>query len=204
MATRKQEISEETRRRLTEAAFELVAEGGATAMSIQAVATSSGISRGSVAWHFGSKDGLLVAVVEDAFRRGTEFLRARLAEEPPGAAALISANFALMSRPEARIYGTLLLEAVTRDSAVGRAYASQYVALRRLYADYLREVAPSSTDGPDPDSLAVALLGTSLGINLQHRLDPDTVDRAGAVRAVEAVYSAALPSVGREGGGANT
>ncbi|MFI1380304.1 TetR/AcrR family transcriptional regulator [Embleya sp. NPDC020886] len=194
MARRQQEISEETRRRLVEAAFELVADGGAAAMSIQAVANGSGISRGSVAWHFGSKDGLLVAVVEEAFRRGTEFLEARLAEGPPGAAALTAANFALMSRPEARIYATLLLDAVSRESAVGRAYAGQYVALRRMYADYLREVTPSVTDGLDPDAVAVAMLGTSLGINLQHRLDPAAVDRAEAVRAVETIYSRALPT----------
>jgi TetR/AcrR family transcriptional regulator, acrAB operon repressor len=37
-------------------------------MSVQAVADRSGIRRGSVAWHFGSKDGLLVAVIDEAFR----------------------------------------------------------------------------------------------------------------------------------------
>ncbi|GCD97895.1 TetR/AcrR family transcriptional regulator [Embleya hyalina] len=199
MAGRQQEISEETRRRLVEAAFELAADGGAAAASIQAVATRSGISRGSVAWHFGSKDGLLVAVVEEAFRRGTEFLRARLAEAPPGAGALAAANFALMSRPEARIYATLLLEAVSRESVVGRAYAAQYVALRRMYADYLREVAPSSGDVLDPDAVAVAMLGSSLGINLQHRLDPDAVDRPAAVGAMETIYARALPPADREG-----
>lgn len=192
MATRKQEMSEETRRRLVEAAFELAADGGAAAMSIQAVATRSGISRGSVAWHFGSKDGLLVAVVEEAFQRGVGFLRQRLDAEPRGVAALTRANFALMSRPEARIYSTLLLEAITRESVVGRAYAEQYVALRRLYSDYLREAAPGLAAVFDPDALAVAMLGATLGINIQHRLDPATVDRGGAVRAMEAIYDAAL------------
>ncbi|MCX4966677.1 TetR/AcrR family transcriptional regulator [Streptomyces sp. NBC_00654] len=179
-----------------EAAFELVADGGAAAMSIQAVAVRSGISRGSVAWHFGSKDGLLVAVVEEAFRRGTEFLVQRLETEPRGATALMRANHALMSRPEARIFSTLLLEAVTRESEVGETYARQYVALRRVYSDYLRSVTPELTAMFDADALAVAMLGTTLGINIQHRLDPDAVDRAGAVHVVEALYDAALASTG--------
>ncbi|MER2223368.1 MAG: TetR/AcrR family transcriptional regulator, partial [Rhodococcus sp. (in: high G+C Gram-positive bacteria)] len=104
-STRKQEISEETRRRLVKAAAELAAEGGSAAMSVQAVAERSGISRGSVAWHFGSKDGLLRAVVEDAFRWGMEKLRAELASSSAtGIEALIEANFVLMSYPEARIF----------------------------------------------------------------------------------------------------
>ncbi|XGU18697.1 TetR/AcrR family transcriptional regulator [Rhodococcus sp. 3Y1] len=112
-STRKQEISEETRRRLVKAAAELAAEGGSTAMSVQAVAERSGISRGSVAWHFGSKDGLLRAVVEDAFRWGMEKLRAELASSSAtGIEALIEANFVLMSYPEARIFSTILIEAV--------------------------------------------------------------------------------------------
>jgi TetR/AcrR family acrAB operon transcriptional repressor len=94
---RKQEISEETQRRLIVAATDLAAEGGSAAMSIQAVATRSGISRGSVSWHFGSKDGLLQAVVKESFRWGMDFLRARLeAAAETGVEALIEAKNVIM------------------------------------------------------------------------------------------------------------
>lgn len=189
-STRKQEISEETRRRLVAAATQLAAERGATAMSIQAVAELSGISRGSVAWHFGSKDGLIRAVVEEAFQWALTQLRDNLAAAPEqGVAALIEANFAIMSQPEARIFATILLEATSKDSPVRDTYAEQYRTLRRYYADYLRSVSAPVTD---PDAVAVALLGGTLGINIQHRLDPDHVDRRAAVTALETVYARAL------------
>ncbi|WP_165968323.1 TetR/AcrR family transcriptional regulator [Saccharopolyspora elongata] len=190
-ATRKQEISTETRRRLVAAAWELAAEGGSAAMSIQAVAERSGISRGSVSWHFGSKDGLLRAVVEEAFRWGMNFMRERLASAGPGSGveALIEANFVMMSQPEARIFSTILIEAVSQDSVVRATYAEQYAMLRCFYTDHLRALAAPVTD---PDSVAVALLGGTLGINIQHRLDPERLDRRRAVTALESIYAHGL------------
>jgi TetR/AcrR family transcriptional regulator, acrAB operon repressor len=186
-ATRKQEMGAETRRRLLDAAFDLAAEGGASAMSIQAVADRSGISRGSVAWHFGSKDGLLVAVIDEAFRWGEDCLRQHLdAVTRPTVEALIEANFSLMLEDRARIFATILLEALTGDDVIRSTYAAHYVELRRFYADYLRSVAPHLAD---PAATATALLGSTLGVNIQYLLDPDTVDRRAAVTALELVYA---------------
>ncbi|MFF7458627.1 TetR/AcrR family transcriptional regulator [Kitasatospora sp. NPDC008115] len=192
--TRKQEISAETRRRLVAAAWDLAAEGGAAAASVQAVAERSGISRGSVAWHFGSKDGLLKAVVEEAFGWGARFLREHLAEAGPhaGVEALVEANFALMSRPEARIFSTLLIEAVSRESALRETYAQQYALIRGLYAEHLRAAGARVAD---PEGVAAALLGGTLGINIQHRLDPD-LDRRRAVTAMTGIYADALSGAG--------
>lgn len=196
-STRKQEISEETRRRLVKAAAELAAEGGSAAMSVQAVAERSGISRGSVAWHFGSKDGLLRAVVEDAFRWGMEKLRAELASSSAtGIEALIEANFVLMSYPEARIFSTILIEAVIPGSTIRETYAEQYVAIRTLYADFLRSI---DTPVANPELVAVTLLAGTLGINLQHRLDPDNVDRRSAVTELESIYARAMASTATSG-----
>lgn len=189
-ATRKQEISAETRRRLLDAAFDLAAEGGASAMSVQAVADRSGISRGSVAWHFGSKDGLLVAVIDEAFRWGEEYLRTHLeAVGEPSVEALIEANFSLMAEDRARIFATILLEALTGDDVIRSTYAAHYVELRRFYGDYLRVVAPHLAN---PSATATALLGSTLGVNIQYVLDPDTVDRRAAVTALEQVYAQGL------------
>ncbi|MES9553841.1 MULTISPECIES: TetR family transcriptional regulator [unclassified Streptomyces] len=189
-ATRKQEISAETQRRLVAAAWELAAEGGSAAASVQAVAERSGISRGSVAWHFGSKDGLLKAVIEEAFRWGTDFMRERLAVAGPdaGIEALIEANFALMSRPEAHIFSTLLIEAASRESALRMTYAEEYAKIRGLYADHLRSTGAHVID---PEAVAAALLGGTLGINIQHRLDP-ALDRRRAVTAMTGIYTDAL------------
>ena len=67
--SRKREQSELSRERLIEAATRLFAERGYRDASVQAIGEAAGISRGSIFWHFGSKEGLLWAVVQRAFTR---------------------------------------------------------------------------------------------------------------------------------------
>src|SRR4051812_28889430 len=65
--TAKQEQAARSRRALIEAATALFAERGYDGTSVQAIGERAGVSRGSIFWHFGSKEGLLWAVAERAF-----------------------------------------------------------------------------------------------------------------------------------------
>src|SRR5881397_1673880 len=67
--TKKDEQSTRSRERLVQAATRLFAERGYRDTSVQAIGEAAGISRGSIFWHFGSKEGLLWAVVQRAFTR---------------------------------------------------------------------------------------------------------------------------------------
>src|SRR5436190_110352 len=67
--SRKAEQSQKTRRRLVDSATELFARKGYREASVQQIADAAGISRGSIFWHFGSKEGLLWAVAEELFAR---------------------------------------------------------------------------------------------------------------------------------------
>jgi TetR/AcrR family acrAB operon transcriptional repressor len=126
-----------------------------------------------------------------------EKLRAELASSSAtGIEALIEANFVLMSYPEARIFSTILIEAVIPGSTIRETYAEQYVAMRTLYADYLRSI---DTPVANPELVAVTLLAGTLGINLQHRLDPDNVDRRSAVTELESIYARAMASTATSG-----
>src|SRR5712692_6207453 len=57
-----------SRERILDAAERLVGERGYTAASISLISKASGLPASSIYWHFGSKEGLLSAVVE----RGAE------------------------------------------------------------------------------------------------------------------------------------
>jgi len=57
------------RRVLIDAAFELVGEGGADAVSVREAARRAGVSPGAPFRHFASRDALLSAVAEEAQRR---------------------------------------------------------------------------------------------------------------------------------------
>ena len=65
--TVKQAQSARSQAALIEAATALFAERGYRGTSVQAIGERAGVSRGSIFWHFDSKEGLLWAVVERAF-----------------------------------------------------------------------------------------------------------------------------------------
>lgn len=66
MATTHQKLEQGARSReaLLDAAIELIASGGYTATGVDAIARRSGVVKSALYWHFGSKEGLLVAALE--------------------------------------------------------------------------------------------------------------------------------------------
>ncbi|MEV5412248.1 helix-turn-helix domain-containing protein [Thermopolyspora sp. NPDC052614] len=65
---RRAQNSEESRRRILQAAAEISAERGYDGTSLALVTKRSGLPASSVYWHFGSKDELLAAVIEHSHR----------------------------------------------------------------------------------------------------------------------------------------
>ncbi len=72
------ERTAETRARVIAAVVESIAEVGLTRTSASEITSRAGVTWGAVQHHFGSKDALLVAVLDDSFERFAE----RLADVP--------------------------------------------------------------------------------------------------------------------------
>ena len=72
------------RRVLIDAALQLVAEGGADAVSVREAARRAGVSPGAPFRHFPSRDALMNAVAEEAQSRFRAEIEATLAEAPAG------------------------------------------------------------------------------------------------------------------------
>lgn len=70
------------RRVLVDAAFDLVGEGGAEAVSVREAARRAGVSPGAPFRHFESRDALLAAVAEEAQRRFQAEIDTALAGAP--------------------------------------------------------------------------------------------------------------------------
>ncbi len=71
------ERSDDTRKRILDAAVALLGERGYAGLRTADVALAAGVSKGAQTHHFPSKDALVVAVVEHVFRRATEQARGR-------------------------------------------------------------------------------------------------------------------------------
>ncbi|MFD0887364.1 TetR/AcrR family transcriptional regulator [Streptosporangium algeriense] len=186
MATRRTEMTQESRRLLVTAAAELFAEKGYRQTSFIDIADRAGISRGSIPWHFGNKLGLLEAVIDDRLHTLlTTFgpLSGEVRGDP------LEQVMAFIRMPVARLFITLLAEAVEVDSPIREHYARLHTALREAVRTRIPEHA--LPPGTTPEALTVVLVGTVIGIHAQWRITPEAVD----LEAVHTTLRALLPAV---------
>ncbi|MGC5016728.1 TetR/AcrR family transcriptional regulator [Streptosporangium sp. DT93] len=190
MTTRRERTSNESRELILTAASELFAEKGYRRTTFVDVAERSGISRGSIPWHFDSKEGLLLAV----FERAVALIRTGLAspgETGGGTDRLTRSAGALFSLPATRLFVTLLAEALEPDSPI----RDRYVELHNTLRDHCRrglERLPLP-DGASAEALAVAIIGAGIGIHQQWLLAPDRVDPGAALAALRSLLAGTAP-----------
>lgn len=190
MATKKQEQSAESRRRLLDAAARLFASKGYRETTFVDIAEAAGISRGSITWHFGSKQGLLLAVVEDLVTRydTPEATRTGNLEQLPVVLAQTEAG---IRSEDGLLLVTLLLEALGPHPELRPAYAEQHQRVR----DNLVEWFERNDEGglpAQPKGLALVVLGALIGMHLQWRVDPDRVDLDAGFQALGALVERGL------------
>jgi len=112
VATRRRRTAEEARTEILDAAERRLAEAGPDAIRLQDLAKDVGISHPAILHHFGSREGLVRAVVERAIESLERDLVARLQSVPgdPDGAALLDRVFeTLVDRGHARLMAWLLL-----------------------------------------------------------------------------------------------
>jgi AcrR family transcriptional regulator len=159
---------EETERRLIDAAMTLFAARGSRSVSLADVGRLAGYSSGIVSHHFGSKQALLAAVVEQAQRfdvpasgtLGVQLLTATLS-------TYLSTLRQRAPAPQAFLQ--LWSEAVGADPVLAPLFAERDAWFRGLLADYIRAGIDDGSirADADPDAHAIALVGLVRGIGLQ-------------------------------------
>lgn len=180
------------------AAAKLFGERGYRGASVQAIGEEAGVSRGSIFWHFGSKEGLLFAVVERAFdewrrevlvpdvgdARGVEALRAGIRAHR---------RFLEARGEEIRLLFVLLFEALGPQPALAPEFASLHRGLRGLAAGFVDSPGPAAIRrGVDSEATAAVLVGALGGIAYQWLLDPEGVDLGAAYGALDGLVERGL------------
>jgi len=179
----KQQQSARSRTALIEAATTLFAERGFRETSVQAIGDRAGVSRGSIFWHFGSKEGLLWAVVKQSF----EAWEAEVLVPDVGTAigveairrALSAHRRFLTERGEAlRLFYVLMFEALGPHPELVREFAALHARLRELTVGWIREAidAGEIRDDVDPASVVIFITGALGGLAYQWLLDPGGFD----------------------------
>lgn len=164
---RRNQQTEESRRRILEAAAEIAAERGYEGTSIALITKRSGFPASSLYWHFGSKDELLAEVIEHSYR---EWLPRVPRWQPPEGgpmgrqerqeqlrSILRRAGQGIVERPEFMRLGLMLM---LERRAVEPAARARFLAIRRemleVMSDWWAAVLPPEVRSARP-GLAVQL-----------------------------------------------
>jgi AcrR family transcriptional regulator len=165
----------ERRRQLLDALVEEFAAGGVGDRSLRDVAAAVGTSHRMLLHHFGSRDDLLVAIVEQVERRQMGLLP----ELPTTPAESFAAMWADLHRPELRHLERLFFECYARAAQGEKPFARMVPG---AVDDWLDEVASVAGAAFDP---AMARLGLAVVRGLLLDLVA-TEDEAGVDAAAEA------------------
>ena len=194
MSRTQQERKADTRARLLAAAADLFADQGIDAVSVDAVADAAGRTSGAVYAHFGSKQGLLLALLDSWKDSVLTMLLAEVAvsDSPARELAAVWSNVLGTSNNEAARWPILEQELwlrASRDPEVADILRVRNAEALRYSSHQLEGWTSGVGAVPiaPPAELAILVKALLTGLALQKRLDPDSVPDDLAVRGIAAL-----------------
>ena len=177
-----------TRQALLAAAARLFAEQGVDNSSVDAIARAAGRTSGALYDHFGSKEGLLFALVDGWVDDVAVVIAAELVNAPtrPEKVAALWRNFADPAVGDGRW--------IALEHELWSFASRSDDARARLAERYRRAFAAMDADamwaGDDADTVAPAVVGTLLGLEMVRRVAPDAMSDDLAVTTLLGVLDA--------------
>jgi AcrR family transcriptional regulator len=197
------------REALLDAAQQLILEKGFSATTARDLVAASGTNLGSIGYHFGSREALLSAALEDLFNEWTELLvAAAFSEEdvPPQERLTASWKATLSSLDEH--------SAIIRAFVEALAYAERSPEFRELMREHYRRVQATVADvveaamgpaaverGADPMTIALFVIAIFDGLAVQHRMSPDDTPTGDQLVGALAAAAASIRERGGDGDG---
>lgn len=172
------ERRDRSERELLSAAIRVVGEQGVSAATFDAIGKEAGFSRGLVTQRFGSKEGLIRAVIARLHEGQGEYLDAARVSDMDGLSALCAFVdlhcLAMRESEEADTYFMLLAAAVADRLETREAFRDSHEIERALIRGFIERGAANGHIRADIDADAEALLvGCSLlGMRIQALVDP--------------------------------
>jgi AcrR family transcriptional regulator len=180
--------------KLLNAAKSIVARKGYSALNIKAVGVKAGINSSLVHYHFGSKAGLVAALVDSLMRESSRLVRHQfqaIREQEAPIDVLLHAHQRISeNRSELKLFYELLPH-VLRSPALRARLAEQYVVARQKDAVWFTRAGLGEADARRLSTLAVGVLD---GLGLHVTIDPHNVDHAGAYELWQKMVRAYLAS----------
>ena len=155
-----------TSQQILQAAAEVMAERGYAGTSLDSVAESAGVAKGSIYNHFGSKERLFEALIAHTMDRFSATL-GRAARGADGAAALEAVVSALLVEVRDNPAGTKLLAAEL--FRMGRTWQESLEPVRERIVAAFRQVISAANPAADVSVVGPAVFGATLIAGLEWR-----------------------------------
>ncbi|MDG5483452.1 TetR/AcrR family transcriptional regulator [Mycolicibacterium gadium] len=193
--TKKQQQGEQSREQILDATEKLMATRGYAATSISDIRKACGLPASSIYWHFGSKDGVLAAVME----RGAQRYFAAIPADATVERQLDAVVRQQSQHPDfLRLFLLLSLER-SDDPAVAevvrRVRDTAIARFRDAIAQLLPADIPDRTAQRVLDELAAVAVALSDGIFLAVHLEPETTDVDRMYRRLHQTVTALIPTL---------
>ncbi|SEG66036.1 DNA-binding transcriptional regulator, AcrR family [Thermomonospora echinospora] len=205
---RRTQHSEESRRRILQAAAEISAERGYDGTSVALVTKRSGLPASSVYWHFGSKDELLAEVVEHSYRQWLP-RKARWAPPEPGTDrvaylrdALRQAGASFADQPEFMRLGLmLLLERRAEEPAARVRFKRIRAEMLDAMSEWWEAMLPEEVNASHPHlprMLAQLNMAAADGLYMMSVGDPEEIDMNGLQELLALALDAVADRIARQ------
>lgn len=165
-------------RRLVEATLATIAEDGVAAATFENIGQRAGYSRGLATQHFGSKQGLLSAVVDYLHEQQDAALESAHIDELNGLEALLAYSERycrkLKRSEETQSYFKLLSDAVANAQETREIFAQSHARVKTKLAQLVRRGQSEAVIRRDiePDIAALMIGSLLLGVSMQLLIDP--------------------------------
>ncbi len=172
------ERRDESERLLVEATLAVVAGHGVSAATFEAIGQAAGYSRGLATQRFGSKQGLIEAVIAYLHRRREEILEADHVAEMPALEAIlhyVDTHLRDLGREHGgKAYFMLLAAAVADATAMREVFAASHDRVRAWLETLLRRGQAEGGVRPEinPNAGALMIGSLLLGLSTQWLVDP--------------------------------
>jgi AcrR family transcriptional regulator len=191
------ELDERTRRRLLRAAVQVFDRKGYAAASVREIVSLAGVTKPALYYYFGSKDGLLTAVLEEAARRFQEALSRAVERQGTTRERLIALSGDLYDLFQEHLPTVRVAHAVF-FGPVEAAPAFDFSIFNRALAAAIRFIVDGGSPTGElrqarPADVALAMtgvIGACVAQQLHHGLEP--VDPDSGRRMLELVLDGVL------------
>lgn len=188
--------------RLLQAAADLFAEQGIDGVSVDAVAGAANRTSGAVYDHFGSKHGLLLALLDDWSDALVAVITAEFEISSALSDRLAAVWESVCAHPSENVRRLFLLEhelwlRAARDPRLASALQAR---MRKSNERVTRGLSKWEQQGrielrSTPDQVALLLNALVLGLHMQFQADPEALDRDVAIGALEDLLGVARATI---------